>query len=272
MNATSAGHRRVLITGAVLSAVAATGARAQSDSDLAKALVNPFTTLVKVPLELAYDKRIGPVNGGKAHALSIQPVIPITLNQDWTIISRTILTVVSQKDVFPGAGGQSGLGDTLQSFFLSPPKTTAGGTAWGIGPVLLLPTATDDLLGSKKWGLGPTGGVFTDSGPWTVGILANHIWSIEGSGNSGSISSTFLQPALSYTTSQGWSYTVQTEATYDWKGRQWSVPLEASVAKLTRIGSQQVNLEAGVHYWADSPESGPKGWGVSVTVTLLFPK
>jgi hypothetical protein len=182
------------------------------------------------------------------------------------------LPVVSQSNVFPGAGSQFGLGDTLQRFFLSPRKLTAGGTAWGVGPAVLLPTATNDLLGSRQWGLGSTGGVFKDIGPWTVGVLANHIWSVAGSSGGGRISSTFLQPALSYTTSDTWSYTLQTEATYDWKGRQWSVPLEASVAKLVKIDGQQVNLEAGAHYWAINPATGPKGWGWSFTTTWLFPK
>src|SRR4029453_17722502 len=144
-------------------------------------------------------------------------------------------------------------------------------TWWGAGPGFLLPTATDNMLGAKKWGMGPTGGAFHDAGPWTVGILANHVWSVGGGGDS-SISSPFLQPALSYTTADDWSYTLQTEATYDWKGRQWSVPLEASAAKLLKIGGQQVNLEAGVHYWAINPESGPKRWGLSFTVTWLFPR
>jgi len=261
----------VLLAVSVLFCAAAPSARAQSDSELAKQLINPFTNVVRVPMELSYDKRVGPVNAGKTHVLNIQPVIPMQLDQDWTIISRTILPVVAQRNIFPGAGSQFGLGDTLQSFFLSPRKLTAGGTAWGVGPAVLLPTATDDLLGSKKWGLGPTGGAFRDVGPWTVGMLANHIWSVA-KGNGERISSTFLQPTLSYTTSDAWSYTLQTEATYDWKDRQWSVPLKASVAKLVNIGGQQVNLEAGANYWTINPETGPKGWGWSFTVTLLFPK
>lgn len=253
------------------SAALASGARAEGDGDLVKQLVNPFTTLVRVPMELSYDRRIGPASGGTGHTLNVQPLIPITIDRDWTILSRTILSIAAQREVFPGAGRQFGLGDTLQSFFLSPARATGDGISWGAGPAVLLPTATDDLLGSGKWGLGPTAGAFRDSGPWTVGILANHIWSVAGRGESGSISSTFLQPVVSYT-KDVWSYTLQTEASYDWKGRQWSVPLEASVAKLTKIGGQEVNVEGGVHYWIDRPESGPRGWGFSFAITILLPK
>jgi hypothetical protein len=253
-------------------AAVALDARAQTGADLAGQVVNPFTSVAKVPVQINYDRKIGPDNGGRAYTLNVQPLVPILLNADWDLISRTILTVAAQKEVFPGAGSQSGLGDTLQSFFISPREVNARGGDWGLGAAVLLPTATNDMLGAKKWALGPTGGVFRDSGPWTVGILANHIWSVAGSANGGSISSTFLQPVLSYAMNDAWSYTLQTEATYDWKAKQWSVPLEASVARLAKLGSQQVSLEAGVHYWAASPESGPKGWGFSFTTTLLFPE
>jgi len=258
------------LSAATAVAATATAVSAQSHVDLAKAVLNPFTTIVRVPIELDYDRKIGPGGDGRAWSLAVQPVIPFKVDADWSLISRTILTAVAQRDVVAGAGWQSGFGDTLQSFFLSPRRETRGGTYWGAGPVLLLPTGSDEFS-AKKWGLGPTAGVFHDTGPWTLGVLANHVWSVAGSVGAG-VSSTFLQPSLSYTTPDAWSYTLQTEATYDWKGRQWAVPLEASVAKLVKIGSRQVNLEAGVHYWTVNPDGGPRGWGLSFTATVLLPR
>lgn len=262
---------RVLFMAAAWFAGSVPCALAQNEGELAKQLVNPFTTLVRVPIQLGYDDRIGEANAGSAHTLNIQPLVPFALDADWTIISRTTLTITAQNDIALGAGSQFGLGDTLQSFFLAPRKLSAVSAAWGAGLAMLLPTATDDLLGAKKWGLGPTGGVFKDVGPWTIGILANHIWSVAGSGAS-TISSTFLQPVLSYATADAWSYTLQTEATYDWKARQWTVPIEGSIGKLTKVANQQVNFEGGIRYWSQSPESGPKRWGIWFAVTLLFPK
>jgi len=256
---------------AIVCALVSAAACAQSDDELAGQVVNPFTSMVKVPVQLSYDRNIGPENAGRSYALKIQPLVPFTLGADWDLISRTIFQATAQKEVSPGAGSQSGLGDTLQSFFLSPRKASADGVDWGLGAAVLLPTGSDDL-GAKKWALGPAGGVFRDSGPWTVGIVANHIWSIAGGKAGESISSTFLQPIASYTAGEAWTYTLQTEATYDWEVKQWSVPLEASVAKLLRLGGERVSLEAGFIYWAASPESGPKGWGFFFTTTLLFPK
>jgi len=110
-------------------------------------------------------------------------------------------------------------------------------------------------------------------GPWTVGMLANHIWSFAGEGDRQDVSATFMQPFLSYTTPTAWTYTLQSESTYDWEGtNDWQVPIRAAVSKVTRIGGQLVSLGGAVNYWLESPDSGPDGWGVRFTLTLLFPR
>lgn len=146
-----------------------------------------------------------------------------------------------------------------------------GSLIWGVGPVFLLPTATDDLLGADKWGAGITGVALVQSGPWTVGGLANHIWSVGGDDNRPDISATFVQPFLAYTTPEAWTYTINTESTYDWEADDWSVPINMQVTKITRIGNQPVSVGGGVRYWADSTPNGPEGWGARLIVSFLFP-
>ncbi len=257
----------------IAAAILATPVVAEENSaELAKKLSNPVAALISVPFQLNYDQDIGPAEDGEKWTLNIQPVVPVDLNEEWNIISRTILPVVSQDDIFPGAGSQSGIGDIVQSLFVSPKAPTARGWIWGAGPVFLLPTGSDDLLTADKWGAGPTAVVLKQQGPWTYGALANHIWSFAGDDDRADVSSTFVQPFLSYTTPTAWTFTLNMESTYDWENEQGSVPINGVVSKVTKIGSQLVSMSGGVRYWADSPEAGPEGFGFRLVVTLLFPR
>jgi len=209
---------------AYVSGLAAAQAQSHDAAELAKQLSNPVASLISVPFQFNYDARIGPERDGEKFYLNFQPVIPTSLDKDWNLISRTIVPVISQRDIFPGAEDQSGLGDILQSFFFSPKVPAPGNIIWGVGPVFLLPSGTDPLLGTEKWGAGPTAVVLTQQCGWTIGILANHIWSYAGDADRADVNSTFLQPFIAYTTKDAWTYTLNSESTYDWVADQWSVP------------------------------------------------
>jgi len=211
---------------------------------------------------------------GQKHApiynMNIQPVIPFKLNEEWNLITRTIIPVIDQRDI-PLGTDKSGLGDITQSFFFSP-KKPVGGWILAAGPVFLYPTASDDLLGGEKWGAGPTALALRQDGPWTYGVLANHIESFAGASDRAYISTTFVQPFLSYITKTKTTFGVNTESTYDWNGELWSVPVNATVSQLLKVGSQIFQVGIGARYWAESPENGSEDFGLRATLTFLFPK
>jgi hypothetical protein len=142
---------------------------------------------------------------------------------------------------------------------------------WGVGPVFLIPTATDEVLGSQKFGIGPTVVVLKQKNKWTVGTLFNHVWSVAGKESRSDVSSTFLQPFLSYTTKTAWTITLNTESTYDWTAEAWSVPIHLQASKLVKFGKQPISIGGGLRCWATSPAGGPHWCGFRIIFTPLFP-
>ena len=245
---------------------------ADAAAEAAKKLANPVAAMISAPFQYNHDKLSGADAGATRNTLVLQPVFPASLNDDWNLITRVVMPVIEQKGFASAALNESGLSDTTASLFFSPKSPTAGGLIWGAGPAFLLPTATQNVLGSEKWGLGPTAVALKQFGPWSVGVLANHIWSFAGSNNRSDVNATFLEPFLSYTTSTHTTIGMNTESTYDWKGKQWSVPVNFQVGQVFKIGPQLIQLAVGARYWAVAPDNGPEGWGYRVQLTFLFPK
>jgi len=267
--------RHELIPALAISAlVLSVPVRAQDDqaAELAKKLANPVASLISVPLQYNYDEYGGANDGAAVSKLVIQPVIPFSLSEDWNLITRTLIPLIDQEDFPLDDLNESGLGDITPSFFFSPKAPTAGGWIWGAGPVFLLPTATEDVLGTEKWGIGPTGVALKQTGPWTVGILAGHIWSVAGDDDRADVSTTTLQPFFSYTTKTHTTIGAYTESAYDWETEQWGVPLIVQAGQLFKIGPQILQFAVAGKYWADAPDDGPDGWGLRLQLTLLFPK
>jgi len=250
---------------ALIAALAPAGPLGAQEDDLAKQLSNPVADLVSVPFQLNLDSGLGPESETERLTFNIQPVVPIELNARWNLISRTIVPLVSLEG--PGVE-QAGVGDVLQSFFFSPKTPSPGGWVWGAGPAILVPSG-DDALSGDTFALGPTGVVLRQQGPWSYGGLFNHLWSV---GGDTEIDQTFLQPFVSYATPGGTTFSLNSEATYDWTDETWSVPLNAQVSQVFRIGQRPVSAGFGLRYWADSPEGGPEGWAARLTFTLIYPK
>jgi hypothetical protein len=221
--------------------------------ELAKKLSNPVASLISIPFQSNFDFGMGSGSGWR-YTLNFQPVIPVVLSPKWNLISRTILPIIHQHNV-AGTGSQSGLGDLSQSLFFSP--TDSKKFIWGVGPQLLIPTATNDLLGTQKFAIGPTLLILKQEHGWTYGALTNHVWSVAGNDTREDVNSTFLQPFLSYNTKDAWTYSLNTESSYDWVANHWSIPIHITVSKLIKFGNRPVSFGAALRCWATSPAGGP---------------
>ena len=245
--------------------------------EAAKKLANPLASMISVPIQVNYQPNLGINDEGSQWLTNIQPVIPVELNDDWNIISRTIVPLISKDTGLPAQDNINAVGDIVQSIWASPKALTDNGWIWGAGAAFLIPS--DSELSAEKWGVGPTFVALKQDGHWTYGGLTNHIWSFAGSdildenGNVGNkVNQTFMQPFLTYITPQAVTIALNTESTYDWEREQWTVPINLTVTKVVKVGSQLLSVGGGVTYWAEAPEAGPEGWGARLLFTFIFPK
>lgn len=265
-------------TSALVALAVASPASGQSEAvaggdnmgDIAAKLNNPVASLISVPFQNNFDFGGGPDDDGYQYKLNLQPVIPIRLNDDWKLIARTIIPFIDQQDRTTG-GSETGLGDTAASFFFSPAKEAPGAPIWGVGPILLIPTATDELLGTEKWSAGPTVLWLKQQHGWTHGLLASHAWSFAGDDDRDYVSLTSLQPFLSYTTPKHTTFGGNLESTYDWNSGEWTVPVNLFVTQLVKFGDLPVSFQLGGRYYLDKPTGGPD-WGLRFSVTFVIPE
>jgi hypothetical protein len=239
--------------------------------DLAQTAQNPVANVISLPFQNNANFNFGPLEKTQ-NILNIQPVIPFSLGEDWNLITRTILPVISQPALFPGDDRTYGLGDTVFTAFFSP--ATPGRIIWGAGPVLLLPSASDDKLGTEKWGAGPSAVALTSRGPWLFGVLANHIWSFAGDNDRADVNTTLIQPFINYNFPGGWFLTSSPIITANWEAdssETWTVPLGGGGGRLFFIGRQPVNVSAQAFYNVEKPDFAAD-WSLRLSVQFLFPR
>ena len=263
--------RLLAVSTAVLALVAVSAAQPASEGDLAKKTQNPVSDLISVPFESNFNFGVGP-NDDLQYILNVQPVMPFRLSEDWNLITRTIIPLIDQPELGPGVGDVFGLGDIQLSLFLSPAKS--GALIWGIGPIFQFPTATDDALGSDKWSAGPTAAALTIRGPWVLGALVNHLWSLAGDDDRADVNQTLIQPIVTYNLPGGWFLTSVPYITANWEtdgDDRWTVPIGIGVGKVHRFGTLPVDLELASYYNVVRPDDAAE-WPLRFRINLLFPK
>ncbi len=250
-----------------------TSQESTSEGELAKKTQNPVADLISVPIQNNFNFNAGPYNQTQT-VINIQPVIPIRLNEDFNLITRTILPVVDQPDPVSNTS-QFGLGNLNTTLFLSPSKSKA--VTWGVGPIFGFPTKTNDLLGSNTFTIGPSAVVVAMPEHWVIGALANQQWSIGDAAPSQRVSAMLIQPFINYNLPEGWYLTSAPVITANWEAfgnnssDRWVIPIGGGFGKIVKTGGPPLNLNLQGYYNVVNPEQG-SDWQLRFTVALLFPK
>jgi len=236
---------------------------------LARQLSNPVANLVSIPFQMNWDQGVGPGDQTR-FLLNVQPVMPFSINEDWNLIARVIMPILSQPALVPGGSPAFGVSDVLMTAFVSP---TRPGIIWGVGPALSLPSTTQVTLGSGKWSAGPSVVVLNQTGRWTYGALWNQTWSFAGDPARDDVSVMFLQPFVSYTGANLITVGVSSEALANWKApnHTWTVPVILSVSRLSTLGPFPASYSVGAGVFVAKPEIGPS-WRLRATLTVLLPR
>jgi hypothetical protein len=266
---------RTPLTGCVLLFLLAIGSVATADTgevDAAKIAQNPIASVISVPFQNNANLNVGP-EAGTLNVLNVQPVVPLSFNQDWNIVTRTILPVISSPTLARDEPRTNGIGDILFTAFLSPAHSA--GWIWGVGPAIQAPTHSDPSLGNDNWGLGPSFVVLhlEKGSPWVYGVLLNNVWSVSHSG-SRSYNNGLMQPFINYNMRKGWYLVSSPIVTVNWTApgsQQWTVPLGGGVGKIVHWDRLPVNLQLAGYYNVARPGAGPN-WQVRTQLQLLFPK
>ncbi len=239
-----------------------------SSSALASKLANPVADLISVPVQFNWYRGLGLDGEGQAYDMVFQPVVPIKLNNDWNYIVRPVLTLGVQNNVNGYSG--SGAGPVVVETFFSP--NTDSNFVWGVGPVLSTPALSGNRWGTAQTGAGLSAVALYSGKPWTAGVLAYQTWNVGGSDVAATANNTYWQPFVAYVTPKAWTFSLNTQSSFNWDSRRAQNPLNFDISKLTRWGDVPVSLQIGARYFLSSVPGGPSGWGIRAGITFLFPK
>ncbi|SHG00533.1 hypothetical protein [Flavobacterium defluvii] len=240
------------------------GASAQ---ELADKLANPVASLISVPLQNNLNYGIGPFNGTK-YTVNIQPVIPFKLTENLNLITRYILPVVDQRNITGLNTHEFGLSDATVTAFFAPKSKKI---ICGFGPAFLVPTATEKVLGTEKFGVGPSALIMHQANGLSIGFIANQICSVAGNEDRADFNQFYTQVFLSYSYKSGASLGINSEITQNWEGNTTLISLNPSIGGITKFGTQVVQFSVQplipiVGHQAIKPD-----WGLRAVVAFVFP-
>jgi hypothetical protein len=263
--------RHFCIAATLLALVAGTARSQEPDKEaeakkLARESQNPVSSLIAIPFHFDFSGGMGPFQRTQL-VLSLEPVIPIPLKGAWTLVPRLITPFVGQPDIAKPNGSTWGVGDFNPQIYVA--VALPKGFTVALGPTIVVPTASDALLGSGKLSLGPSAVLVWIGGSIVAGVLVNNAWSVAGERARSAVNAFFLQPFLSLILPRRTFLFTTPQITGNWINNTWVLPVGAGAGAIVKLGlPAAVTLQA---YWnALAPADSPT-WTVRFHIAFLFP-
>ncbi len=213
--------------------------------------------------------------------LNFQPVLPVSLTEDWNMITRPVMTLFNSVPYLdphhPGDIDRTmGFGDTILMVNFSPSRKLAGNWLLGLGPTFIFPTASSDYTGQGKWQVGPAAVIGYLSSKWILGVFVQNWQSFGGDGDRKDVNQMNLQPIASYFLPNGWAIGYSGNILANWKADKacdvWTVPLGLGISKVWKLGPLPVKIGLAGQYMVHHPNVGGQKWNIQLNVTPVIPK
>jgi hypothetical protein len=252
------------------------GPAAPSAAEIAKELSNPATLVSSLGNNIEYRKFKGDLPGAgdqESWVYTFQPAFPFPMGDGKILAFRPAFPVLLQQPVFDATtGGFEDKGVELGDipFDLAYGGTSKGGLITLAGLFGVLPTHTDDAVGSDQWRLGPEL-VLGVTKKWGVlGGLFSHQWNVGGGSDEPDTSISSLNYFYAFNLGGGLQFASGPTITYDWEadsGNRWTVPLGVGLSKTFIKGGRPIKTQLQLFYNVEQPDAFAQEWGVKLTIT-----
>ncbi len=257
-------------------------AEKESNTELNKKLTNPVSDIWSISFQQNnYILDMGPGKSDRWNSdLNFQPVLPVSLTDDWNLITRTVMPLfnsVPHPNPHDPADTErtTGFGDIVLLEMLSPSSKVVGNWLLGIGPSFIFPTASSTYTGQGKYQVGPGVVVGYLSKKWILGAFVQNWTSFGGSGNRPDTNQMNLQPIAAYFLPDGWSIGYSGNILANWKASGedvWTVPIGLAISKIFKLGRLPVKVALAGQYMPIHPDVGGQKWNIQLAVTPVIPK
>jgi hypothetical protein len=255
---------------------AAPQGKGQDLGELGKKLNNPISSVWNITTQsnmYFYKGDLSSAYRGQ-FVFNFQPVLPIPLTKNWTLIPRPVIPILSNpysRGVNRATGSlewsrTGSFGDIALVTLLSP---NIPGVILGFGPTFVFPTAPTYDLGQGKFQMGPSVVLGFISKNWVGGVFPQHWWSVAGTRATPVTSQTNIQYFLFRMLPGAWQVGFTPNILINWRadsGNQVTFPLGLGVGRTFKLGGVPIQSTLEFQWMPVYPED----YGQRFNIRLVF--